>query len=43
MRGRQKYATVSSDVSGIERSAIKFAVRHSTTRWQRRIEAVGDT
>src|SRR6516162_1707578 len=43
MRRRQKYATVSGDVSRIERSAIRFGVRYSTTRCRRRIEAVGDT
>jgi hypothetical protein len=32
MGGRQKYATVAGDVSGIERSAIKLAVCYSTTR-----------
>jgi hypothetical protein len=31
MRGRQKCATVTGDVSGIERGSINFAVRRSST------------
>jgi hypothetical protein len=35
MCGRQKRATVTGDVSGIERGSINFAVRRSST-WSRR-------